>query len=197
MANQPSKTMSTRSSVFAVAFFLICAIHAIAGSGSGGGTQVGPTDNASVSTYKATDTSVGASARDSASASTGASTSQSSAASGSSSSSSSSSVDGSSSNGSGSSYRDASSAFGASPRGTNNATQIATELAREKVVDTGDKAVETAKAAKVESTDKTFAPGLLDKVSNISAVSAQKEGASAPKSDENKAAASKDKNDSH
>jgi hypothetical protein len=65
------------------------------------------------------------------------------------------------------------------------------------VIDTGDKAVETEKSAEVESSDKTFAPHLLDTVSDISAVGAQKEHASGSKADENKSAASENKNDSH
>jgi hypothetical protein len=65
------------------------------------------------------------------------------------------------------------------------------------VIDTGGKAIETDKSAKAESSDKTFAPGLLDKVSDISAVSAQKERASGSKSGESKSTASEDKNDSH
>jgi hypothetical protein len=70
-------------------------------------------------------------------------------------------------------------------------------MAREKVIDTGDKAIETEKSAKAESRDKTFAPGLLDKVSDISAVGAQKESGSVSKANESKSAASEDKNDSH
>jgi hypothetical protein len=70
-------------------------------------------------------------------------------------------------------------------------------MAREKVIDTGNKAIETEKSAKAESRDKTFAPGLLDKVSDISTVGAQKEHASGAKADESKSATSEDKNDSH
>src|SRR5437588_6843629 len=70
MANQTSKTMSTRSLVFGIAFFFISSVCAIAGSAAGGGAQLAPTDNAAVSTYKVTDVSVGASARDSAGAAT-------------------------------------------------------------------------------------------------------------------------------
>jgi hypothetical protein len=65
------------------------------------------------------------------------------------------------------------------------------------VIDTGDKAVEKDKSAKAESNDKTFAPGLLDKVSDISAVGAQKEHASGSNTNESKSASSEAKNDSH
>ena len=195
MPNQTSKAMSTRSSFFGVAFFFVSIVCAIAGSAAGGGAQVGPTDNASVSTYKVTDTSVGASARDSA----GASASQT----GSSSTTSASSTDAASSsgvassNGTATSSGSASSAFGAAPSGARNANSTAIEMAREKVIDTGEKAVETEKSAKTESRDKTFASGLLDKVSDISAVGAQKEQVSGSKPDERKSAASTDKSASH
>jgi hypothetical protein len=181
--------MSNRSSIFGVAFFFVSSVCAIAGSASSGGPQIAPTDNASVSTYKATDTSVGASARDSA----GASASQASASSGTNASSS----GVSSSNGTASSSGGAPSAFGASPRGANDAHEAAAAIAREKVIDTGDKAVETDKSAKVEPRDKTFAPGMLDTVSDISAVSAQKEQHSIVKANESKSGSSEDKSDSH
>jgi hypothetical protein len=74
---------------------------------------------------------------------------------------------------------------------------VSKEIAREKVIDTGDKAVETGKPAKAESSDKTFAPRLLETVSDISAVGAQKEHASGSKADESKSTASEDKNDLH
>ena len=64
------------------------------------------------------------------------------------------------------------------------------------MIDTGDKAVETDKPAKAELSDKTFAPHLLDTVSDISAVSAQKEHSSGSKTDDSKSAASENKNDS-
>jgi hypothetical protein len=162
-------------------------LGAVAGSAAGGGAQVAPTDNSSVSTYKVTDTSVGASARDSA----GASTSQASGPS------STTSTCASSSNGAASSNGSAPLAYGISPRGTTDSNQVATEIVREKVIDTGDNAVDTEKPAKAESSDKTFAPHLLDTVSDISAVSAQKEHASSSKADESKSAASEEKNDSH
>lgn len=156
MANQTSKTMSTRSSVFGIAFFFVSSVCAIAGSAGGGGAQVGPTDNASVSTYKVTDTSVGASARDSASASTsqlnGASSTNAS------------STEVSSANGAASSSGPASSnvsapsTFGVGPSGARSQNATATEIAREKVIDTGEKAVEAEKPAKAEPSDKTFAP---------------------------------------
>jgi hypothetical protein len=194
MANQTSKIMSTRSSVCGVAFFFVSSVGAIAGSAAGGGAQIAPNDNTPVSTYKATDTSVGASARDSA----GASASQ---VSGSSSTNASStdaaSTNASSSNGAASSNGGAPSGYGISPRAANNSNNISKEIAREKVIDTGDKAIDTDKSAKVESRDKTFAPGLLDKVSDISAVSAQKEHASGSKAGEGKSAALEAKNDSH
>lgn len=172
------------------------ALSAVAGSAAGGGAQVAPADNSSVSTYKVTDTSVGASARDSA----GASSSQASGPS-STSSKSASSTSGSSSNGAASSNGSGSSGYGISPRGTTDSNQVSTAIAREKVIDTGDKAVDTAKPAKAESSDKTFAPGLLDTVSDISKVSAQGErGAVAQDEDsqfKQKPAASEDKDDSH
>jgi hypothetical protein len=192
MANQTSKTMSTRSSVFGVAFFFVSGVCAVAGSASSGGPQIAPTDNTAVSTYKATDTSVGASARDSAGASTSQASGPSSATS-----TNASSTDASSSNGSGSSNGSAPSAYGISPRATKDSNDVATQIAREKVIDTGDKAVETDKSAKAEPSDKTFAPHLLDAVSDISAVGAQKEHASGSKANESKSAASENKNDSH
>src|ERR1700686_4510071 len=94
-------------SVFGVAFFFVSGVCAIAGSAASGGPQIAPTDNAPVSTYKATDTSVGASARDSA----GASTSQAGAPS-SATSSNASSTDASASNGPASSNGNASSGYG-------------------------------------------------------------------------------------
>jgi hypothetical protein len=183
--------MSTRSSVFGVAFFFVSSVCAIAGSAAGGGAQLGPTDNSSVSTYKVTDTSVGASARDSA----GASTAQ--AGGPSSTNASSTATDASSSNGTASSNGSAPSGYGISPRATKDSNDVATQIAREKVIDTGDKAVDTEKPAKAESSDKTFAPHLLDTVSDISAVGAQKEHGSGPKAGESRSAASEDKNDSH
>jgi hypothetical protein len=192
MATQTSKTMSTRSSVFGVAFFFVSSVYAIAGSAAGGGAQIAPMDNASVSTYKVPDTSVGASAQSSA----GASTSQAGAPS-SATSSNASSTGASSSNGSASSNESAPSGYGISPRAANDSNNISKEIAREKVIDTGDRAIDTDKSAKVESRDKTFAPGLLDKVSDISAVGAQKEHASGSKAGEGKSASSEAKNDSH
>lgn len=112
---------------------------------------------------------------------------------------------GSSSNGSGSSAgpasaRDNSASEGSSAR-SRNATDVATEIKREKVIDTGDKALETDKVEKATSGDKTFAPGLLDTVSDISAVGAQKAQSSASTEGDSrskaKPAASEDKGDSH
>ena len=190
------KIMSLRSFAICTAPLFVSSVCAIAGS-AGGGAQIAPNDNSSVSTYKVTDTSVGASARDSA----GASTSQLNG----SSSTNASSTDTSSSNGAASSSGTASSNggtssnFGVGPSGAKsaNATATAIEIAREKVIDTGDKAVETEKPAKAGPSDKTFAPGLLDKVNDISAVGAQKEHSSASKANESKSAASENKNDSH
>jgi hypothetical protein len=102
-----------------------------------------------------------------------------------------------SSNGTASSNGSAPSTFGFGPSGAKSANQTAIEMAREKVIDTGDKAVETSKSAKAETSDKTFAPGLLDKVSDISAVGAQKEHGSGSKTDQSKSAGSEDKSDSH
>src|SRR5438270_6201925 len=181
--------MSTRSSVFGVAFFFISSVCAIAGSASSGGAQIAPNDNASVSTYKVTDTSVGASARDSA----GAATSQASGTTSTNASSTgASSTDASSSNGVASSNGSAPSTFGVGPSGAKSANATAIEIAREKVIDTGDKAVETEKPGKAKPGDKTFAPGLLDKGSDISAVGAQKEHASTSKANESKSATSED-----
>jgi len=180
-----------------IALFFGSVLGAVAGSAAGGGAQVAPTDNSSVSTYKVTDTSVGASARDSAGASSSQASGPSSTTSTSASSTSASSTSASSSNGAASSNGSAPSGYGISPRGTTDSNQISTEIAREKVIDTGDKAVDTEKPAKAESSDKTFAPHLLDTVSDISAVGAQKEHASGSKADESKSAASEDKNDSH
>jgi hypothetical protein len=167
-------------------------LGAVAGSAAGGGAQVAPTDNSSVSTYKVTDTSVGASARDSAGASSSQASGPSSATS-----TNASSTGASSSNGAASSNGSAPSGYGISPRGTTDSNQVSTAIAREKVIDTGDKAVDTDKSAKAKSSDKTFAPGLLDTVSDISAVGAQKEHASGSKADESKSGASENKNDSH
>jgi hypothetical protein len=187
MTNQSSKTMSTRSSVFGVAFFFVSSVCAVAGSAASGGAQIAPTDNSSVSTYKVTDTSVGASARDSAGSS-------------SSSSANASSTNSSSSNGAASSNGSAPSGFGIGPHGSNNSSEIATEIKREKVIDTGDKAVETDKVEKATSRDKTFAPGLLDSASDISAVGAQKAQSSASNEGDSqskaKPAVSEDKGDS-
>ncbi|HWY50836.1 MAG TPA: hypothetical protein VNW72_05075 [Chthoniobacterales bacterium] len=193
--------MSTRSLVFGVAFLFVSSLCAIAGSAAGGGAALGPTDNSSVSTYKVTNTGVGASAQSSAggSASQGSSSSSTSGSSTDTSSSSgaASSSGVASSNGTASTNSSAPSTFGVGPSGAKSANQTAIELARERVIDTGDKAVETEKPAKTEPRDKTFAPGLLDKVSDISAVGAQKEHGSGSKTDESKSAASGDKNDSH
>ena len=167
-------------------------LGAVAGSAAGG-AQVAPNDNTSVSTYKVTDTSVGASARDSAGAS--------SLPSSGSASTNASSTNSSSSDGAASSNRSVPSAFGTAPRATNDSTEVATEIKREKVIDTGDKAVETDKSAKAASSDKTFAPGVLATVSDISAVVAQKEQSSASNEGDSrskaKPAASEDKGDSH
>ncbi len=202
MANQSSKNMSTRSSIFGMALFFVSSVCAVAGSAAGGGAQIAPTDNSSVSTYKVTDTSVGASARDSAGASgLPSSGSTSSTSSSGSSSTDASSTNSSSSNGTASSNGGGPSGFGVGPHGAKNSSDVAAEIGREKVIDTGDKAVETDKVAKATSSDKTFAPGLLDKVSDISAVGAQKAQSSASNEGESrskaKPAASEDKGDSH
>jgi hypothetical protein len=173
------------------------ALSAVAGSAASGGAQVAPTDNSSVSTYKVTDTSVGASARDSAGASSSQASGPASTNNTNASSTSASATNASSSNGAASSNGNGSSGYGISPRGTTDSNQVSTAIAREKVIDTGDKAVDTAKPAKAESSDKTFAPGLLDTVGDISVVGAQKEHASGSKADESKSAASENKNDSH
>jgi hypothetical protein len=190
--------IAAKTQIMSLRLLAVCAtllsgwvLGAIAGgSSAGSGAQIAPTDNSSVSTYKVTDTSVGASARESA----GASTSQP----GSSTSESASSGNASSSNGSGSSAgpRDNTVSEGSSAR-SGNANEISKEIAREKVIDTGDKAVETEKPAKAEPRDKTFAPHLLDTVSDISAVGAQKEQGSRSKTDQSKSTGSENKNDSH
>jgi hypothetical protein len=84
-----------------------------------------------------------------------------------------------------------------SPGAAKDSNNVAAEIRREKVIDTGDKSIDTDNSAKVESSDKTFAPGALDKVSDISAVSAQKAQNSASEANEGKSAAAEDKNDSH
>src|SRR6202011_1765515 len=132
--------MRHRLLAICIALFFGSVLGAVAGSSAGGGAQIAPTDNSSVSTYKVTDTSPGASARDSAGGSTsqaGSSTSDSAASSGA-----------SSSNGSGSSAgpRDNTVSEGSARSG--NANDISTGIAHEKVIDTGDTAVETEKPAK-------------------------------------------------
>jgi hypothetical protein len=179
--------MRLQSFILCTTCLALSSVCAIAGSAAAGGAQVGPTDNATVSTYKATDTSVGASARDSA----GASTSQTSGPSGTTNTNASSSSAGGAASPNGS----APSTSGISPRVTEGSNNISAEIRHEKVIDTGDKAIDTDKSAKVESSDKTFAPGALDKVSDISIVSAQKAQTSASKANESKSAASDDKND--
>ena len=72
---------------------------------------------------------------------------------------------------------------------------------REKVIDTGDKGLEIDQTAKTKPTDKTFAPGLLDTVNDISKVSAQKEQGAVSKDQDSQsrhrlAAPEKDKDDS-
>jgi hypothetical protein len=185
--------MRLQSFICCATCLALSSVCAVAGSSAGSGAQLGPTDNASVSTYKVTDTSVGASARDSA----GASASQAGGPSGASSTDASSSNGAAASNGSASSNGSAPSTFGGGPSGAKSANETAIEMAHEKVIDTGDKAIETDKPAKAEPRDKTFAPGLLDKVSDISAVGAQKEQGSRSKTDQSKSAGSEDKNDSH
>ncbi len=185
------KVMRLQSFICCAACLALSSVCAVAGSAAGSSAQIAPTDNTSVSTYKVTDTSVGASARDSA----GASASQAGGPSGTSSTGASS-TDASSSNGAASSNGSAPSTFGVGPSGAKSANETAIEMAHEKVIDTGDKAIETDKPAKAEPRDKTFAPGLLDKVSDISAVGAQKEQGSRSKTDQSKSAGSEDKNDS-
>ena len=191
------KVMRLQSFICCAACLALSSVCAVAGSAAGSSAQIAPTDNTSVSTYKVTDTSVGASARDSA----GASASQAGGPSGTSSTGASS-TDASSSNGAAASNGAASSngsapsTFGVGPSGAKSANETAIEMAHEKVIDTGDKAIETDKPAKAEPRDKTFAPGLLDKVSDISAVGAQKEQGSRSKTDQSKSAGSEDKNDS-
>src|SRR2546423_10995124 len=126
MANQSSKNMSTRSSIFGIALFFVSSVCAVAGSAAGGGAQIAPTDNSSVSTYKVTDTSVGASARDSAGASglPSSGSASSTSASGSSSTDASSTANSSSSNGTASSNGSGSSGFGIGPHGAKNSTDV-------------------------------------------------------------------------
>lgn len=79
---------------------------------------------------------------------------------------------------------------------------ITTAIARERVIDTGDKGVEIDKATKTtKPSDKTFTPGLLDTVSDISKVSAQKDQGAVAKDEASHskpkpAASEKDKDDS-
>lgn len=179
--------MRLQSFILCTTCLALSTVCAVAGSAASGGAQVAPTDNTSVSTYKVTDTSVGASARDSA----GASTSQAGGPSGTTN------TDASGSGGAASSNGSAPSTSGISPRVTEGSNNISAEIRHEKVIDTGDKAIDTDKSAKVGSSDKTFAPGALDKVSDISVVSAQKAQDSASKANESKSAAAEDKSDSH
>src|SRR5437764_764771 len=114
------KIMSLRSFAICTASLFVSSVCAVAGSAAGGGAQIAPTDNASVSTYKATDTSAGASARDSAGASSLSSGGSSSSSSSSGSSAGASSTDASSSSGSTSSNGGAPSGFGIGPQGAKN-----------------------------------------------------------------------------
>src|SRR5438132_5256319 len=149
--------MALRWAIVCLTLFFGSVLGTVAGPASAGvGTQIAPTDNTSVSAYKVTATSPGASARDSA----GASTSQPSD----SSSTNASSTDGSSSSGAASSNASGSSAYDGSSRGSKNANNTSIEIAREKVIDTGDKPIEEEKTTKTESKDKTFKPGLLDEI---------------------------------
>ena len=107
-----------------------------------------------------------------------------------------------SSNASGSSASQENGSLEGSSRRSGGSNDVSPEIARarEKIIDTGDKPVDVDKTRKIESTDKTFAPRLLDTASDISAVGAQKaqssgssEGDSQSKA---KPAASEDKGDS-
>ena len=159
--------MALRWAIVCLTLFFGSVLGTVAGPASAGvGTQIAPTDNTSVSAYKVTDTSPGASARDFA----GASTAQ---PSGSSNADGSSSTGTTSSNGSRSSASQESGSLDGSSRGGGNANDIA--RAREKIIDTGDKPIEEGKTAKTESKGKTFKPGLLDAISDISNVSRQKD----------------------
>ena len=106
------------------------------------------------------------------------------------------------SNTSGSSASQENGSLDGSSRRSGGSNDVSPEIARarEKIIDTGDKPVDGDKTRKIESTDKTFAPRLLDTASDISAVGAQKvqssgssEGDSQSKA---KPAASEDKGDS-
>src|SRR6267143_2099184 len=142
------KIMRLQSFILCIACLTLSSVYAVAGPAASGGPQIAPNDSTSVSTYKVTDTSVGASARESAGTS--------SLPSSGSSSTNASSTNSSSSDGAASSNRSVPSAFGTAPRATNDSTEVATEIKREKVIDTGDKAVERDESAKAASSDKTF-----------------------------------------
>ena len=164
--------------------FLASAIAVIAGgSSAGGGAQIAPADNASVSTYKSTTSSIpGGNVQDSAGGagvqSAGSNSSSGSSSTGTTSSGGAASSNGTSaggfSNGNGSSSSRNGGGFEAPSRPAPGASNIALEIKREKVIDTGDKSLEQATVGKAQSTDKTFAPSLLDTVSEISVVRSQK-----------------------
>src|SRR5438477_10253573 len=108
-----------------------------------------------------------------------------------------------SSNASGSSASQENGSLDGSSRRSGGSNDVSPEIARarEKIIDTGDKPVDVDKTRKIEPTDKTFAPRLLDTASDISAVGAQKVHSSASSEGDSqskaKPAAAEDKGDSH
>lgn len=152
------------------------------GSSAGGSAQIAPTDNASVSTYKSTSSSVpGGNAYDSAGAaastgssasngSGGSSTSAGGFSSGSSGPGTSSSDGTASSNGDGTSSSRNDRTLGVPSGHVENTTNAARELSREKVIDTGDKHFETGKSSNSQPKDTTFSSGLLDSANDIGAI---------------------------
>jgi len=150
-------------------------VEAVAGgSSAGGGAQIAPMEGGSIGTYKTTTASIpGGNAQESAAASGGqaggySGSSSAGSAGGTSSSNANSPFSGNGSTSSQGGFSGSSSNSGTSPG------EVSRGRTREKVIDTGEKAVQENKAAKGQSTDKRFAPGLLDNVSDISALGAQK-----------------------
>ena len=175
--------MKLRLAAVCATLFSVCVLTAVAGTPSpASGVKIETVPNAVAAPGANVENSAVGSSISNVSSSGGASSSD---------------AGGSSSTGTASSNGSGPSAYGISPGGTKDSNQVSTEIAREKVIDTGDKAVETEKTTKTESKDKTFTPRLLDTVSDISAVGAQEEHSSASKADKNKSAAAQDKNDSH
>ena len=162
-----------------ISLALVCgsAVYAVAGSAASG-AQIAPTDNAPVSTYKVTQTDPGGSVRDSAASGT---TQAASSVNAQGASSSSFSSTGSSASTNGNSATSGSGSSNAPVNGPWRSDLSTTsgkgKETREKIFDTGDKPVDQQKAAKVEAKDRTFAPVLLDSVSDPSHLRGQTENA--------------------